>query len=113
MNFRRIARLILLPLLILTPVWAGARLFLAMNEDPPVREAHALQTSLDAARRGRAGEFAPSEFRTAEAYARQALYFHHRTLGETTGFLNYDLVRSRLKDAHAKIDAAWKQAAGR
>ena len=113
MNPRRLATLVLLPVLILTPFWLGGRLLIAMNEDPPVREAIRLKSSLEAARTGRAGEFAGAEFRTAEAYVRQALYFHYRTLGEKTGFLNYDLVRSRLGDAHARVDQAWKQAAAR
>jgi hypothetical protein len=110
MTPRRLLKLILPPVLVLIPLWLAGRLLIAMNADPPVREAVALKGALEGARRARAKEFCPNEFRTAEAYVQQALSFHYRTISEKTGFLNYDLVRARLGDARSRVDLAWKKA---
>lgn len=90
-------------------VWGGARLMLAMNADAPVFEASALRTALGTARNGRILEFAPKEFRAAEAAAAQALSFHQRTMVETAGFMNYDLSRGLIFKAHTELVGAWRK----
>ena len=107
---RRLATLIVLPALALLPVWAGARLVLAMRAEAPVREAMALRSALDKARRARAREFAAPDLKIAEAAVEQAMAEYYRTVSEKTGFARYDLVRKHLVGAHEKVTWAWSRA---
>src|SRR5204863_9806369 len=93
-----------------TPCWACARLLIAMNAEPPVREAQALRAALNSARKARAQEFAPADLKVAEAAADQALAGHYRTVSEKTGFMRYDLDRRHLYSAHEKVSWAWTRA---
>lgn len=107
---RRLLKLGVLAIAALIPLWSGVRFLVAMNTEPPVREAQALRGALSSMRRARAREFAPADLKIAEAAVEQALSEYHRTVSEKTGFFRYDLVRRHLQNAHEKVTWAWTRA---
>ena len=107
---RRWARLAILALLATIPFWALGRMLIMVGQDAPVREAFAVRTALEGARRARAREFAAPELAAAQSAADSALLDYTRAVSGKTGFLRYDLVRVQLLDARKKADVAWAKA---
>jgi L,D-peptidoglycan transpeptidase YkuD (ErfK/YbiS/YcfS/YnhG family) len=107
---RRWVRLALLAVLIVAPIWIAGRMMITIGQDAPVREAFAVRTALEGARRARAREFASAELAAAQTAADLALLDYTRAVSVKTGFLRYDVVRARLLDALKKADFAWMTA---
>ena len=107
---RRWAGLTLLALLVAAPAWLAGRALITIGQDAPVREAFAVRSALEGARRARAREFAKAELAAAQSAADSALLEYTRAVSVKTGFLRYDVVRARLLDAGKKADFAWLKA---
>src|SRR5262245_16472707 len=107
---RRWVRLTVVALLLTIPFWALGRAMITIGQDAPVREAFAVRTALEGARRSRAREFAAPELAAAQSAADSALLEYTRAVSVKTGFLRYDLLRERLLDARKKADVAWAKA---
>src|SRR5262249_55813623 len=91
-------------------LWALGRMLITVGQDAPVREAFAVRTALEGARRARAREFAAPELAAAQSAADSALLDYTRAVSVKTGFLRYDLVRAQLLEARKKADVAWAKA---
>lgn len=107
---RRWVRLMITALLLTLPLWGLGRMLITIGQDAPVREAFAVRTALEGARRARARDFAGPELAAAQSAADSALLDYTRAVSVKTGFMRYDIVRERLLDARKKADVAWMKA---